>query len=57
MLKEATNIKYYCTDFDIFMLQIENNDDEVNFAKEALFSRHPEMSSWPKGTQAISNMY
>ncbi|CAH1408278.1 unnamed protein product [Nezara viridula] len=26
---------------------IDNNDEEAKFAKEALFSRHPEMSSWP----------
>ena len=35
----------------ISLSQVKNGTTEEMFAKEALFSRHPSMQSWPKGMQ------
>ena len=31
--------------------------DEIKFAQNALFSRHPVMKSWPKGHGKLSQSY
>jgi hypothetical protein len=37
--------------------QVTNGTTEEMFAKEALFSRHPSMQSWPKGMLFCSAYY
>ena len=32
-------------------VRLDVDSDEANFAKDALFSRHPEMPTWPEGKQ------
>lgn len=32
-----------------YFVIIDNTTEEYKFAEKAVFSRHPEMTSWPKG--------
>lgn len=34
----------------VINFQVNETSDEYTFARNALFSRHPAMASWPKGT-------
>nr|XP_033797519.1 protein CREG1 isoform X5 [Geotrypetes seraphini] len=38
---------FYLTNLEISVQDLQVNSTEMDFAKLALFSRHPEMTSWP----------
>jgi len=41
----------------IWLSQVKNGTTEWMFAKDALFSRHPEMPFWPIGMQGCFAYY